>query len=120
MPQKRNPPVCECIIALNRLVRATVPLAIEGMVADHERDKVVLQAEREFIGKVFNMTHAAINKMVFVATGLSVRAQNMEKNLFVQNGLLMSEAVMMGLSDSLGRQEAHEIDRKSTRLNSSH
>src|SRR3546814_6410070 len=67
MPHKRNPPVCEGIIALNRLVRATVPLAIEGMVADHERDKVVLQAEREFIGKVFNMTHADINKMVFVA-----------------------------------------------------
>ncbi|MEI2416309.1 adenylosuccinate lyase [Orrella sp. JC864] len=109
MPHKRNPPVCEGVIAVNRLVRATVPLAIEGIVADHERDKVVLQAEREYIGRVFAMTHAAIQKMVFVTGGLSVRTQNMERNLYAQNGLLMSEAVMMGLSEALGRQEAHEI-----------
>ncbi|MGH8813273.1 MAG: adenylosuccinate lyase, partial [Advenella sp.] len=38
-----------------------------------------------------------------------VRTENMEKNLFAQNGLLMSEAVMMGLSDTLGRQQAHDI-----------
>ncbi|WP_298015527.1 adenylosuccinate lyase [uncultured Castellaniella sp.] len=109
MPHKRNPPVCEGVIALNRLVRATVPLAVEGMVADHERDKVVLQAEREYIGRVFNMTHAAVSKMIYVTQGLSVRTQNMEKNLFVQKGLLMSEAVMMSMSEALGRQEAHEI-----------
>ena len=109
MPHKRNPPICEGVIAVNRIVRATVPLAIEGIVADHERDKVVLQAEREYIGKVFNLTHAAIRKMIFVTAGLSVRTQNMERNLFTQQGLLMSEAVMMGLSDALGRQEAHEI-----------
>lgn len=109
MPHKRNPPVCEGVIAVNRLVRATVPLAIEGIVADHERDKVVLQTEREYIGKIFNLTHAAVRKMVFVTGGLSVRTDNMERNLFTQQGLLMSEAVMMGLSDALGRQEAHEI-----------
>ncbi|ETF02733.1 adenylosuccinate lyase [Advenella kashmirensis W13003] len=109
MPHKRNPPICEGVIALTRIVRTTVPLAIEAIVADHERDKVVLQTEREFIGRVFNMTHAAIKKMIFVTGGLSVRTENMEKNLFAQNGLLMSEAVMMGLSDTLGRQEAHDI-----------
>lgn len=109
MPHKRNPPVCEGVIAINRVVRATVPLAIEGIVADHERDKVVLQSEREYIGRVFNMTHAAVSKMIYVTSGLSVRTENMEKNLFFQKGLLMSEAVMMGMSAALGRQEAHEI-----------
>ena len=109
MPHKRNPPICEGVIAVNRIVKSTVTLAIEGIVADHERDKVVLQSEREYIGKVFNLTHAAIKKMVFVTGGLSVRTQNMERNLFTQQGLLMSESVMMGLSEALGRQEAHEI-----------
>ena len=109
MPHKRNPPICEGVIAVNRIVRSTVSLAIEGIVADHERDKVVLQSEREYISKVFNMTHAAIKKMVFVTGGLSVRTKNMERNLHIQKGLLMSESVMMGLSDALGRQRAHEI-----------
>lgn len=109
MPHKRNPPVCEGVIAINRLVRSTVSLAVEGMVADHERDKVVLQVEREYIGRVFHMCHAAITKMAFVTGGLTVRTDNMEKNLFIQKGLLMSEAVMMGMSDRFGRQEAHDI-----------
>ncbi|MVW72731.1 adenylosuccinate lyase [Bordetella sp. 15P40C-2] len=109
MPHKRNPPVCEGVIAVNRLVRATVPLAIEGIVADHERDKVVLQAEREYIGRIFNMVHVALKKMAFVTAGLSVRVENMEKNLYIQKGLLMSEAVMMAMSDRFGRQEAHEV-----------
>lgn len=109
MPHKRNPPICEGVIAVNRIVKSTVSLAIEGIVADHERDKVVLQSEREYVGKVFNLTHAAIKKMAFVTGGLSVRTQNMERNLFTQQGLLMSESVMMGLSEALGRQQAHEI-----------
>lgn len=109
MPHKRNPPACEGIVALSKIVRATAPLAIEGMITEHERDKMGLQTEREFISRVFCMTHAAVKKMGFVTEHLSVRAENMEKNLFIQKGLLLSEAVMMNLSDTLGRQEAHEI-----------
>src|SRR3546814_18459275 len=57
MPHTRNPPVFECIIALNRLVRATVPLAIEGMVDDKARDKVVIQWGRAFTGKGLTSTN---------------------------------------------------------------
>ncbi|OWT73754.1 MULTISPECIES: adenylosuccinate lyase [unclassified Achromobacter] len=109
MPHKRNPPTCETVVAISRIVRSTVPLAMEAMMAEHERDKIVLQTEREFISRVCCMTHAAARKMAFVLEKLSVRTQNMEKNLHIQNGLLLSEAVMMHLSDALGRQEAHEI-----------
>lgn len=109
MPHKRNPPTCETVIALARVVRTTAPLAIEAIMAEHERDKVVLQTEREFLSRICCMSDAAARKMAFVTEHLTVRAQNMEKNLFVQKGLLLSEAVMMRLSDTLGRQEAHEI-----------
>jgi adenylosuccinate lyase len=109
MPHKRNPPTCETVVALARIVRTTAPLAIEAIVAEHERDKVVLQTEREFISRMCCMTDAAAKKMAYVTSKLRVRAENMEKNLFVQKGLLLSEAVMMSLSDALGRQEAHEI-----------
>jgi len=109
MPHKRNPPACETVIALARVVRSTVPLAVEAVMAEHERDKVVLQTEREYVSRTFSMVHAALKKINFVVGGLSVRTANMEKNLYVQNGLLLSEAVMMHLSDALGRQEAHEI-----------
>ncbi|OZI37930.1 adenylosuccinate lyase [Bordetella genomosp. 10] len=109
MPHKRNPPACETVIALARLVRGLVPSAIESVMAEHERDKVVLQMERELIPRLFSMTDAALKKIAAVTAGLSVRTQNMERNLYVQNGLLLSEAVMMKLGETLGRQEAHEI-----------
>jgi 3-carboxy-cis,cis-muconate cycloisomerase len=109
MPHKRNPPACETVVALARAVRALAPSALEGVMAEHERDKVVLQSEREFIPRLFSMTDAALTKMVAVTAKLNVRTENMEQNLFVQNGLLMSEPVMMKLGATLGRQEAHEI-----------
>ncbi|HEY0296280.1 MAG TPA: adenylosuccinate lyase [Bordetella sp.] len=109
MPHKRNPPTCETVVAISRIVRSTVPLALETMIAEHERDKIALQTEREFVSRMCSMTHAAAQKMTFVLDKLSVRTDNMEKNLYIQNGLLLSEAVMMHLSDALGRQEAHDI-----------
>jgi adenylosuccinate lyase len=109
MPHKRNPPACETIVAISRLVRGIAPTALEAMMAEHERDKVVLQTEREFVSRLCCMADAAAVKMDYVVSGLSVRGDNMEKNLHIQRGLLMSEAVMMGLGEALGRQEAHEI-----------
>lgn len=109
MPHKRNPPTCEGIVAIARIVRGIVPLAIEGMMAEHERDKVVLQVEREYISRLFNLTDAALKKMNYVLAGLTVRPANMRRNLDIQKGLLMSEPVMMALGHKLGRQMAHEL-----------
>ncbi len=39
MPQKRNPKLCQDIIALSAEVRAQVPLALEAMQTEHEADR---------------------------------------------------------------------------------
>lgn len=109
MPHKRNPAICEGIIALSRTVRSSLPLAFETLIAEHERDKVGLQTEREFIARTIAQTDAALAKTVVVTEGLDVRSENMRKNLDITKGLTLSEAVMMALGDKLGRQQAHEI-----------
>ena len=109
MPHKRNPAICEGIIALSRTVRSSLPLAFETLIAEHERDKVGLQTEREFIARTMAQTDAALAKTVLVTEGLDVRAENMRANLDITKGLTLSEAVMMALGDKLGRQQAHEI-----------
>lgn len=109
MPHKRNPAICEGIIALSRTVRSSLTLAFETLVAEHERDKVGLQTEREFIARTIAQTDAALAKTVVVVEGLDVRSENMRKNLDITKGLTLSEAVMMALGDKLGRQQAHEI-----------
>jgi len=109
MPHKRNPPACEGIVALARVVRASAGLGIETMLADHERDKIVLQMEREFLGRTCCMVDAAVRKTAAVMRGLTVRPDNMRRNLNIQKGLLMSEPVMFALSGRFGKQEAHEM-----------
>jgi 3-carboxy-cis,cis-muconate cycloisomerase len=109
MPHKRNPPTCEGIVAIARIVRSIVPTAIEGVMAEHERDKMVLQVEREYTARLFSLTDAAVKKMNYVLAGLTVRPANMRRNLDIQKGLLMSEPVMFALGHKLGRQAAHEL-----------
>jgi len=109
MPHKRNPPTCETIVAISKVVRGNAPLALEAMLAEHERDKIGLQVEREMIARTCCLVHAACAKAVGVVARLTVRPENMERNLWLQKGLLMSEPVMMALSDAFGRQEAHEM-----------
>ena len=109
MPHKRNPVICESVVALARTARGCVPQAFENLVAENERDKIGLQAEREYIARLHLHTHAAVKKMVVCTGGLTVKADNMRRNLDVTGGLMLSEAVMMALAPVLGRQEAHEI-----------
>ena len=81
--------------------------ALESLVAEHERDKVELQAERDYIPRIFCHADAALAKTGTVLAGLTVRADNMRRNLDASGGLILSEAIMMRLSPVLGRQRAH-------------
>jgi len=78
-------------------------------MTEHERDKIGLQTEREFVSRACCLADAAAKKAVAVMRDLTVRPQNMERNLWLQKGLLMSEPVMMVLGAKFGRQKAHEM-----------
>ncbi|HUP28902.1 MAG TPA: hypothetical protein VM122_01925, partial [Usitatibacter sp.] len=41
--------------------------------------------------------------------GLEVDVERMRRNIDITNGLLMSEAVMMGLGRHIGREYAHDL-----------
>ncbi|PIW28800.1 MAG: adenylosuccinate lyase [Rhodospirillales bacterium CG15_BIG_FIL_POST_REV_8_21_14_020_66_15] len=109
MPQKRNPSICEGIQAIARLAWACVPPAFEGMMAEHERDKVANQGERDFIPRLCCYAEAAVRKVAYVTGGLTVRRENMRRNLDLTGGLLLSEAVMMKLGQAIGRNTAHDV-----------
>lgn len=109
MPHKRNPMYSEGVVSLSKIIRSTVPLAIESMIAEHERDMRPWQAEWEYIGRVSNMMDAVLTASIHIFTDLIVRPKNIEDNLFKLQGLMLSEAVMMKMGQRIGRQEAHEI-----------
>lgn len=109
MPHKRNPAICETVVALARAAKECVPQAFANIIAEHERDKIGLLVEREYLARLHALTHAAVKKTAVLTGGIRVRADNMRRNLDVTGGLMLSEAVMMKLAPVFGRQESHEI-----------
>jgi len=108
MPQKRNPIACEYVLAQARAVQALVPQMLGAMAADHERATGPWQTEPLVIPQAFTLTHGALAQAITVAEGMTVDAARMRRNLDSTGGLIVAEAVMMGLAPLLGRGAAHD------------
>lgn len=109
MPHKRNPQVCENIIALTRNIRSQAPLAVEVMNCENERDWSCEISEWDFIPRSCILMATALEKTNDVLENMIVYPKKMEENLDKLNGLMLSEAVMLHLGKKLGRLTAHEI-----------
>jgi len=109
MPQKRNPIASEYIIAAARGVQAQVPLMQGAMAQDHERATGPWQAEALALPQAFVLAHGALLHARSIAEGLVVDPERMRANLVISQGLIVSEAVMMGLAPIFGRGEAHHV-----------
>jgi 3-carboxy-cis,cis-muconate cycloisomerase len=109
MPQKRNPISSVYITALTAVVRQQVPALLDAMVEDHERATGPWEIEWIVLPEIFCYTAGALAQTEFVLTGLQVDDKKMRANLDLTKGLIVSEAVMMGLGPFLGRQYAHDL-----------
>ncbi len=109
MPQKRNPISSVYITALNSVVRQQVAALLDAMVEDHERATGPWEIEWIVLPEIFCLTAGALAQTLFVLTGLQVDEKKMRGNLDLTKGLIVSEAVMMGLGPYLGRQYAHDL-----------
>jgi len=109
MPHKRNPQVCESIIALTKIVRAQAPLAVEIMNCENERDWGCEAVEWDIVPKSSVCMAAALEKMNDVLENIIVYPKNMRENLDKLKGAMLSEAVMLHLGEKLGRLTSHEI-----------
>jgi 3-carboxy-cis,cis-muconate cycloisomerase len=59
--------------------------------------------------EAFCLLSGALKQSRFVLDGLEVDATRMREVLDMTNGLVVSEAVMMGLGPYLGREYAHDL-----------
>lgn len=109
MPHKRNPAVLENVLALLRSVRSIAPSIVESMISENERDWSCFLTEWEAIPRACHLMAAALDKSKNIFENLIVYEKHMERNLFTQKGLMMSECVMMHLAEKFGRMTAHGI-----------
>jgi len=109
MPQKRNP-ISSCYIhAAISVVRQHAAALMDAMVADHERSTGPWEIEWIVLPEAFCLMAGALKQSRFVIEGLQVDTQAMRRNIDLTGGLVMSEAVMMGLGPYIGREYAHDL-----------
>ena len=109
MPQKRNPISCELILAAAKVLRQQAGLVLDALVTDFERATGPWHVEWVAVPEAFGYAAGALNQARFMLGGLIVDSGRMAKNLAMTHGLIVAEAVMMGLAPHTGRNEAHDL-----------
>ena len=109
MPQKRNPISCELILAAAKALRQHAGLILDAMVSDFERATGPWHVEWIALPESFGYAAGALHQAEFMMGGLIVDPGRMAANLGMTHGLIVAEAVMMGLAPHTGRNEAHDL-----------
>ena len=109
MPQKRNPISSNYIHAGTAMVRQHVAALLDAMVEDHERSTGPWEIEWIAVPEIFCLAAGVLAQARTLVAGLRVDSIRMRANLDLTKGLILSEAVMMGLAPALGRQRAHDL-----------
>lgn len=109
LPQKRNPIECQPIIAIAHRLRELVSSQMSAMIQEHERSVGPMHLEWMIIPEAFILLSGSLHHARNILPGLEVNDQRMRENLEIGGGLLMSEAVMMGLASKIGRNKAHDL-----------
>ncbi|HBQ36923.1 MAG TPA: 3-carboxy-cis,cis-muconate cycloisomerase [Rhodobacteraceae bacterium] len=108
MPQKRNPISCPPIIAIAQRMREMVGSQMSAMIQEHERGVGAMPVEWMVVPEAFLLASGSLMHSRANLEGLDVDAKKMRANLEGGGGLIMAEAVMMGLAPHIGRNRAHE------------
>lgn len=109
MPQKRNPISSELMLAAAKMLRERAALMLDAMIQDFERATGPWHLEWSAVPESFLLASSALGQAAFMLKGLSVDSERMRRNLDITGGLIVAEAVMMGLAPAIGRQHAHDV-----------
>ncbi len=108
MPHKRNPEFSEHLDTLARVVRSDADVALEGLVALHERDGRSWKAEWLVLPEACQLTGAALGFAARLLEGLRVDAERMRANLDTHGTAMTSEPLMAVLAARIGKHSAHD------------
>ena len=109
MPHKRNPQLSDDCITIGAQLRALVPLALEGMLHDHENDGAHSALLDDALRRACELTGDLLVRLEVIVSGLEVDPDRMRANLGLTDGMISSEAIMLELGQAIGRPAAHEV-----------
>jgi 3-carboxy-cis,cis-muconate cycloisomerase len=115
MPHKRNPVGCAAVLTAATRAPGLVATVFAGMVQEHERALGGWQAEWDALPDLARLAGGALANIEQIAAGLNVNVPRLAANLDVTHGLILGEAVMLALGDSIGRLDAHHLVERASK-----
>ena len=110
MPHKRNPVLTENLTGLARLIRMSVVPALENVTLWHERDISHSSVERNIAPDTTVNLDFALKRLANVIDNLVIYPDNMLKNMNKFKGLVMSQRVLLALTQAgASREEAYKL-----------
>jgi len=109
MPHKRNPELAEQVVVLARLARAQVPLGLECMIVEHERDYRGTRLEWPAVTSVSHCALTALALTRTVVDTITVRCADMEVTARRLGDLACTEALTMVLGEQIGKARAFSL-----------
>src|SRR5260370_38676432 len=84
---------------------------LTAMAQDHERATGPWQSEALALPQCFVLCAGAMAHALAIASGMTIDAARMRRNLDLGGGVIMAEAVSTGLAPGMGRAAAHHWPR---------
>ena len=109
MPQKRNPRLCQDVVAWASEIRTFVPMSLEAMQTEHEADKTTSMMINSAIDRTCILMGQITAALIEIFSDLKVFPDRMRQNLELSGGLILSEKIMLELGREMGRQKAHDV-----------
>lgn len=114
MAQKRNPSEAQRVIALARMTRGRVPMALEAMVRQDEGDAAATNVTDVLMPDFCVLAASTVKALSSLLAHIQADPERMRRNLDATGGMISAEAVMMELGKIIGRGEAHHILHEAT------
>ena len=91
------------------MLRQQAGLVLDAMISDFERATGPWHVEWVAVPEAFGYAAGALHQSRFLLGGLIVDPVRMARNLGMTHGLIVAEAVMMGLAPRDRPHEAHDL-----------
>ncbi|WP_324761180.1 class-II fumarase/aspartase family protein [Haloarcula sp. GH36] len=111
-PHKENPVFSQHTVGLARLVRSHAGTMHECLESMGERDRSAWYVEFALLPESCCYLARMLENTNRNLDGLTVRSNQMDRNLRASGALVLSEAVLFALARHVGRQTAHSILHK--------
>jgi adenylosuccinate lyase len=110
MPHKRNPILSENVVGLARVVRSYAMPAFEDVALWHERDMSHSSVERVIAPDATVTLDFALVRMAGIIDKLLIRADRMQKNLDLTQGIVHSQRALLALTQAgIEREKAYKL-----------